>query len=230
MAYGPFSPFQRLTAIHFPGTGPTGPFPSGFLYYDITYTLTVIGGNPPLESAIGQISPLSDPGNADVGSFGYGLGTVSVSFSLRQVKGGACILDLFDTSDNFAGLIDVANVGLGRQAGFVGMWGSIVATGHFTNGLVTVKSPVSPTVGQSGVNATASDGIGGELYHAYRGAGLPQNQLHFDFPGDTIFGVQILVSPDFNRTKPSGSTSVLSFFSTDLAPPVSNALITHRVA
>ena len=228
MAYGPFSPFQRLTAIHFPGTtGATGPFPSGFLYYDITYTLTVIGGNPPLESAIGQISPLNDPRNADVGGFSYGLGTVSISFSLRQVKGGPCILNLFDTSENFAGLIDVANI---KKGDFVGMWGSFIATGHFTNGLVTVKSPVSPTVGQNGVVAPESDGTGGQLYHGYRGAGLPQNQLHFYFPGDTIFGVQILVSPDFNRKKPSGSTSVLAFFSTDLAPPVSNSLITHRVA
>jgi len=227
MPYGPFSPFQQLKAIHFPGTGSTGPFPGGFLSYDITYTLTVLGGNPPLETAIAQLSALEDPTNQAFKSFGYGLGTVSISLALQQIKSGGCILNLYDTAENFAGLIDMANVDLG---GPVALWGSFVAIGHFTNGTVTVKSPVSPTTGQSGIDATATDGTGGQLYHDFRGAGLPQNDLHFTYPDDTFFGVQASVSPDFNRKKPSGNTGVFSFFSTPLEPPVLNSLITHTVS
>ena len=223
--YGPFSPFQQLVHIHFPGATGNIPF---FKYYDITYTLTWAVNNPPAQPAVAQLISIDNPEIASSRAFAYGVGGGSTGLSLTQVTGDVA-LALYDAQPDFGGLISAMNAGTGENVAF---WGSFTATAHFSDGsTIAIASPVSPTVGRV-TPATGPDGIGGNLNHKYRSSGNPVSELHFLYPDDTFFGVLISVSSDFrprskiNPLGPSGNTGVSLFFSTDtlLGWPLNDAI------
>ena len=213
--YGPFSPFQQLVHIHFPGSTGKQVY---FLYYNIVYTLTWAVDNPPAQQAVAQLISIDNPDIVSNRAFSYGVGGGSTTLLLDKVTGDVA-LALYDAQPNYGGLITAMNAGTGENVVF---WGDFSAVGYFSDGsTVSIQSPISPTIGTP-TPATGPDGIGGNLNHKYRSSGNPVSELGFLYPNDQFYGVLISANSDFrakskiNPIGPSGNTGVSLFFSTDM--------------